>query len=149
YARTGQIEGVYCTDSSALERFFSHRYFFIKSPYRLRKGATIVHRVAIASLWKKDHPEPEDLLKQLQQPLQLTLLEAHTELQSAAFPISPTHVVSSPEFVRKPWTVESVAATFGLSASNILKTMQSVRQGIGQAKRRVDKKGRRKARRPK
>jgi hypothetical protein len=117
YARTGDLDGVYCTDSSSLERFLSHRYLFIKTPHRIRKGLTVMHRVAVTSLWKENRPGPEDFLKQLKEPFQLKLLKAHTELRSGTFPIGPTHVVSAIEFTRKAWSVESVTAAFGVSAA--------------------------------
>jgi hypothetical protein len=149
YARTGDIDGVYCTDSSVLARFLSERYFFIKSPYRIRKGATIVNRVPIVSLWQEDQPRPEDLLKQLREPLQLKLLKAHTKRQTRIFPIGPAHLVASTEFVREAWSIDSVARTFGLSGSSVRRTLDSVRQQLRQAKRRIQKKRRRKARKPK
>jgi hypothetical protein len=149
YARTGDLEGVYCTDSSSLQRFLSHRYLFIKSPHRIRKGLTVMHRVAVTSLWKEDRPGPEDLVRQLQEPFQLKLLKAHTELRWGAFPIGPTHVVAATEFTRKDWSVESVTKAFGVSAAGVQSTLESIRRQVRDAKRRVKNKRKRKAKRPK
>jgi hypothetical protein len=135
YARTGELDGVYCTDSSVLDRFFSERYFFLKMPIPIREKLTVLHRVAFASLWKADKPSPEDLLEQLKAPLQLKLLKGHTQLQRGVFPIAPMHSVASIEYVRIAWTVESVATVFGLSAVAIQKTMDDVRQQMQNLKK--------------
>jgi hypothetical protein len=144
YARTGEVEGVYCTDSSVLDRFFADRYFFLKMPYRIRDGLTVMHRVSIASLWKGAKPGPEDLLMQLKEPLQLKLMKAHTQLQPRAFPIGSEHVVAATEFVRTAWDIESISKTFGLSAAHIRKTIEVVGREIRDLKNRVTKKRKRK-----
>jgi hypothetical protein len=126
----------------------SQRYFIVKSPHGIRK-ATLIHRVAVALFWKGDQPGPEDLLRQLREPFQLKLIRAHTELNAGIFPISATYVVASTEFVRKTWSVESVAETFGMRGTNVRRTLGLVRQQVGNAQRRAARKRNRKARKPK
>jgi histidinol-phosphate/aromatic aminotransferase/cobyric acid decarboxylase-like protein len=81
---------------------------------------------------------------QLKEPLQLKLMKAHTQLQSRAFPVGPEHVVAATEFVRTPWSIESLSKTFGLSAANIRKTIDSVGREIQNLKNRVTKRRKRK-----
>jgi hypothetical protein len=46
YARIGELDGVYCTDSSILDRFLSDRHFYLKLPSRIRDNVTVMHRVS-------------------------------------------------------------------------------------------------------
>jgi hypothetical protein len=149
YARTGDLKGVFCTDSSSVERFFSHRFLMVKSPHRVKKNATLLHRVPLASLWKGELPGPEDLLRQLQDPIQLKIVKAHTEWQWASFAVSPTHLVMAAELIRKAWSVESMAEALGFSAAAVQGSLDSVRQSVQAVKRRAKTKARRAARKQK
>jgi len=140
YARSGDIDGVYCTDSSILERFFSQPHLTLKSPFQLTEKTTVLHRIRIASFWQGDKPRPEDLLKQLREPFQLKLLQAHTELRPRSYPLSPTHSVMVGEFARTPWSIDSVTNAFGVPADGVHGIVDLVHQQLRAVKRRAAKK---------
>jgi hypothetical protein len=149
YARIGELDGVYCTDASILDRFLSDRHFYLKLPSRVRENVTIMHRVSIASLWEGETPSPEDLLRQLKDPFQLKIVKGHTQLQVGTFPIARDQFVASSELVRTPWTVESMSEVFGLSAGAIVDEIDGVQRQIQSLKRTRGKTRKRKPRRAK
>jgi hypothetical protein len=89
FARSGSVDGVYCTDASALRRLFENRYVHFKTPYELRANVKVLHRIRILSLWAGDEPTPDDLLAQLGAPFQLAILRAQTELRPFKFAVEP------------------------------------------------------------
>jgi hypothetical protein len=136
----GAVDGVYVTDMSALTRFFSERYLHVISPHRPTAGATVLHRTALKSFWKGDEPAPEDLLRQFEEPFQLALLSAHIETCVIRFPLGEGTVVECEEFVRKEFSVDSVAEFCGADAGWVRKEMKTVAGLVQKAKMRSDKK---------
>ena len=130
YSLPGKVEGVYFTDTSALKRFFEERYCYIKTPHQVTKDLKVLHRMAIHSQWEADHPSPEDLIKQLEDPFQVKVVQAHTELGVAPFAIGATEAVIAYDFSRTEMSVESFCEMAGLSSKTVRKEMNSVRKQV-------------------
>ena len=143
YSRIGEIDGVYCIDSSVLDRFFSDRYVFVKIPHRIRENSTIMHRVALSSLWSKQAPSPKDLLEQVKEPAQLKILKHHTQQLSTIFQIGSAHFVSTVEYMKTAWSIESMCRVFGLDPRSVRKEIDAVRQTARQLRKKVRRKGKR------
>lgn len=119
YSRPGADDGVYFTDSSSLKRFFRERHLHLSTSHPIEEHVKILHRTAMYAQWAGDAPAPEDLMRQLEDPFQIRLMLAHTEIAARPFSIAPGHFVAAQEFVRTEMTIESYAELVGKSAEAI------------------------------
>ena len=80
YAICGGIDGIRFTDESLFTRFFERSEMGARS-FGLNSGiGDIDPNTAIAFLWDGAKPTPEDLLRQLDTPIQLVMATAHSQL---------------------------------------------------------------------
>jgi len=136
YSVPGKVEDVYFTDTSALKRFFEERYCYIKTPHQITKNAKVLHRTAVHSQWEANHPSPEDLIKQLDDPFQVKVVQAHTELGVAPFAIGATEAVMAYDFCRTEMSVESYCDMAGVSPKTVRKEMNSVRKQVSKVRKK-------------
>jgi hypothetical protein len=147
FSRPGPIDGVYFTDASVLKRFFQDRYFHVNTPYRIDENVQILHRTALHSLWAGDQPTAADYLEQLQDPFQVNLMLAHTELESVPFPISNTELVVAGEFTRTEMSIDSYAALAGASSASIRKGQLAIAKEVKKLRAKAKKLRKRRTRR--
>jgi hypothetical protein len=130
YARPGADDGVYFTDSSSLKRFFRERHLHLSTSHPIEENVKILHRTAMYEQWAGDAPTPEDLIRQLEDPFQIRLMLAHTEIAARPFSIAPGHFVAAQEFVRTEMTIESYAELVGKSAEAIRRESTEVTRNV-------------------
>lgn len=80
YAMFDGVDGIHFTDEGSFTRFFQQSEVGERS-ISLDKGlGNIAPETAVAFLWDGMRPTPEDLLRQLRNPIQLVIAESHTKL---------------------------------------------------------------------
>jgi hypothetical protein len=107
FSMPGMQDGVYFTDWSVIRRFFQGRYIHAKTMHRLTDQAKLMHRSAVRSLWQGEEPSADDLIRALEDPLQVDLVAKHTRVHESTFPIDPETIVLSREFMRENTTTDS------------------------------------------
>ncbi|CAO1653105.1 nuclease-related domain-containing protein [Parasphingorhabdus sp. NYA22] len=122
----GALDGVYVHDWSALTRFFQEPAYHITRLHRVN-GQTIANRVPIASLWEGDLPTPFDLIKQLEEPIQTRIEEAHARLAGHQFPLDEETIVQNWWQRLDPKTETSMCNVFGVDVTAVQTTLD--RQG--------------------
>jgi hypothetical protein len=138
YSRPGEQNGVYFTDASSVKRFFGSRYFHLKTSYPVDDNTRILHRTAMQQLWEGDVPTPKDFMRHLEDPFQMKLMLAHTDITTRPFPIADDHLVAAQEFIRTEITIESYAAFAGLSADAIRQESAEVARHVEELKARLN-----------
>ena len=108
-----------------LRRFFEEPYLKVKVPYKVG-DTTILHRVGVRKFWKGKTPTAEDLLGQMYCPFQLELMMSHITLKPFQFPVGLGEMVSAPELVREPFSVESVCEAMGADPQYVRREMAKV-----------------------
>ena len=122
----GAIEGVYVHDWSALTRFFERPTYHATRLHRIN-GKTIANQVAIASLWEGERPTPDDLMRQLEDPIQTRIEEAHVHLVPHDFALD-AETAARDWFLRlEPKTEESMCEALGVDPGPVLEQLD--RQG--------------------
>ncbi|MEP9400131.1 nuclease-related domain-containing protein [Mesorhizobium sp. KR2-14] len=140
FALPGPVDGVYVTDASGLKRFFQGRHVHAIVPHHLGKGRTLAHRTALKSLWTGERPTPQDLLRNLDEPVALTITGAHLTTAATCFPLGGGTVVEVEEFSRTEANTESVAALFGADPVIARRGIDAVAKQVREAKARSEKK---------
>ena len=134
FARPGRQDGTFVTDASALKRFFQERYFHVVRPHHVsEKAAVILHRIAIASLWKGEAPTPDDLVEYLEDPLQLRLTGAHSTVRRHAFDLGERTVAIVSDIVHEEMKPESVAKLFGVDPASVEREGREMTKAIARA----------------
>lgn len=139
YSLSDATDGVYVTDSSALKRFFEHRYFNVKTSYQIHEKLKILHRTAMYSLWSSETPSPKDLLRQLKSPFQVKLIAAHTKEGIVDFAVGESHGVVSTDHTEIEMSVESFANLVGIPYASVRKEMDSVAGEVKKLRKKVKK----------
>lgn len=140
YARSGLHEGVYFFDFSALARFFGSRTLNIKSVHNLGGGAKLAQRTGTLPIWEGEKPTAGDLLKQLEDPIELRVLRHHTQATANVFQLDESTGALSPEQLREDVTAMTLADMAGIPR-------RTVKLAIDKAARKAKKSRRRHARR--
>ncbi|MBI3372374.1 MAG: hypothetical protein HY017_11545 [Betaproteobacteria bacterium] len=134
----GAVDGVYFTDMSALTRFFEARHLRLIQPHNLGGGRRLLHRVALRSLWSGDKPSPEDLLKHLDDPVQVKMISERLAIEAQWTKLNDRVAAVHPRLVLQPDTFDAAVARFGADPKSVRKEMDLLDAAI--AKRRLKKK---------
>lgn len=112
YARSGDTEGVHFYDYPALSRFFSSRAL----TFQVATGATFEKRAKVnsAKLWQGASPQPEDLLAQLKDPVQLRVTRGLTRTSDFSFQLDSKTAATEPRLFREDMTPESIGLALGI-----------------------------------
>ena len=132
---------MYFTDASLLKRFFNERHFRVKTAYPIKKNLKLLHRNAVYSWWTTDKPSPQDLMRQLEEPFQVKVVRAHTEVSVKPFQIDSNELVVPQEFSRTEMTPESFSAVAGVSGDSVRKEIIEMNTQIEQLKRKFKEEG--------
>lgn len=147
FSLPGASDGVYFTDMSALTRFFEDRHLRVIRPHNLEGGHRILHRVALKSLWAGDRPTPDDLMRQLEDPIQIKMISERLAIEYQWTRIADRGVAVHPRIVLQPDTVDAAVARFGANPKRVREEMDLLSAEI--AKRRLGSKKAKKKRKKK
>src|SRR5205085_6657974 len=133
-------EGIYVYDWSALTRFLEEGYFFASRDHRIEvKNATVRNRVPIKQIWARDKPTATDLLAELANPHQLTVLEHHMEIQPSCFWLDEHTYVHDWALTRVPLTERSVAEACGVSADDVIAELDRNSAAIAEVRKALER----------
>lgn len=100
YAMFDDVDGIHFTDEGSFTRFFQQSEIGERS-ISLDKGlGNIAPETAVAFLWDGMCAMPEDLLRQLRNPIQLVIAASHTELSRLDIPVGEHTALLLMEFGR-------------------------------------------------
>jgi hypothetical protein len=136
FSLPGMQNGVYFTDWSVIRRFFQERYVHVKAVHRLSDRVKLMHRSAVHSLWQGEQPMVDDLVRTLDDPLQVDLVAKHTKVHESSFPIDPETIVLSREFMRENTTTDSFSEALGVRAERVRADMNRVGKMVAEVRRR-------------
>jgi hypothetical protein len=119
-------------------RFFEDRHLKLIRPHELGGGRRILHRVAFRSLWAGDKPTPEDLLKQLEDPIQVRMISERLAIEAQWTKLNEGVAAVHPRLVLQPDTIDAAVARFGADPKRVREEMDLLTAEI--TKRRLGKK---------
>ncbi|OJT96296.1 MAG: hypothetical protein BGN82_02650 [Alphaproteobacteria bacterium 65-7] len=140
YSRSGEFEGAYFTDASALTRFFGEPYFRIKAPYKFGK-VMVLHRTAVMKLWKGDKPSASDFIAHLDEPHQVMLAAKHLKIKGFGFELSPTEGATSCELYRLQYTTRSICEAVGADPDEVEQIIADHAKKFGDMQKELKAKG--------
>jgi hypothetical protein len=140
YSEPGPIDGVFVTDWSSLSRFFKNRYLYSKVPYDLVQGHRLLHRTALYSFWAGEKPAPEDLIRQLTDPVQLKIIQSRRQPIESVFVIDENSVGISIEYQRGPVRLESLARLLGFDTRAVKREEVRVKREVGRLNAKLKRK---------
>lgn len=88
FSIAGGHDGVHIYDYSALNRFFRKPYVTVTSPVVGKGGSKTLIEHRVGRLWKGDDPSPDDLLSQMDHPIQLAPYTNKSSQTTVLYPIS-------------------------------------------------------------
>lgn len=107
YAMLGGVDGIRFTDESSFTRFFQQSEIGERS-LGLNSGiGDIDANTAIAFLWDGAKPTPQDLIRQLDTPIQLVMAIAHSRLSPVDVPVDEHTLLRLMEYRRTYSTQDS------------------------------------------
>jgi hypothetical protein len=140
YSETGSVDGVYITDWSSLSRFFKDKYIRSKRPYDLFEKDRLLHRTAVYSFWAGEKPTPDDLLRQLSDPVQIRIIRSRlTEIESLFF-IDESRFGLTSEYHRKTQTLYELARVLGFDAQVAIREDGRVKKMVAALNQKFERK---------
>ena len=134
----GGIDGVYIYDYSALSRFFRDPFITFSSPVIRKDGSSAVAVHRLDRLWAADQPSPDDLLREMDKPVQLAGHEGKWFEQRIRRALSETLAIDVPTLVKDDIDFRDVLRARGFSEESIsrfekaaLSTLDSIRSDRG------------------
>ena len=128
----GPIQGVYFYDSSALHRFFEDGQVSVS----VGRGVSDEPRpipATITRLWSGDRAQPEDLIRQLEQPVQLMHAAPFWTRRWQAFPLSERLNAATILLERVPTTPELVARAIGIDHAELKASIAETTRRLAEA----------------
>jgi hypothetical protein len=116
FSLPGRANGAYFYDASALVRFLTEGTIGVVAQYPDPQPSV---QIQTSNLWSGDTPSPEDLLCQLENPVQLLRFEGKIGDDSTRIGISPGLVVETPLIRAKAITLETILTDLGQSETQI------------------------------
>lgn len=112
YARSGTTDGIYFYDYPALSRFFHSRALTMQ----IATGENHGHHAKINAiqLWRGPTPQPADLIRQLEDPVQLRVTRNLTRLSDFSFQLDGKSAASEPRLFREDMTPEAVGQAMNI-----------------------------------
>lgn len=107
YAMFDGVDNIYFTDEGSFTRFFQQSEIGPRNIGPDRVLGNIDPDTAVAFLWDGLRPTPEDLLRQLRNPIQLVLTGSHIEFSQIFCPLGKHTVLHLVEFGRSDSTPAS------------------------------------------
>jgi hypothetical protein len=130
----GKGGNTYFYDSSALTKFFDEGFLAIVMPIKIAQNAVIQRRHKF-SIWSGERPSANDLLKQLEKPLQIQVLEDEWEIDAPLALLSKTLGLVSPFLKRKEPDPRRTLKSCGLCEYDISKLLTHFDEVFEQAQK--------------
>jgi hypothetical protein len=141
YARTGDLDGVFFYDYSALGRFFQSSQLNIKAVYNAGGDAKLFKKIGTARIWQGDTPTAADLVAELKDPIQLRILKHHTTDGQPMFGLAEGVAATMPEFVRQDVTHMTMADFAQIPRGNIRLQLERAQRRAKKLRRRALRSG--------
>jgi hypothetical protein len=132
----GTFEGVYVYDWSALSRFFEAPYFRFAHDHQIAPGQIFRNRVAVKRIWAGETPTADDLIAEMNDPLQLKVLNQVTEVVQSVFSLDEETLALDWSIIRHPTTAEAYAAACGVDPAPIVAQLKKIDDAFLAAKAR-------------
>ena len=145
----GAVDGVYFTDMSALSRFFEARHLRLIQPHNRGGGRRVLHRVALKSIWSGDKPSPEDLLRHLDDPVQVKMISERLAIEPQWTKLNDRVAAVHPRLVLEPDTLDAAVARFGADPKSVRAEMDKLGKAIARHRLEKKRKGKKKKRKKK
>lgn len=124
-AIAGKVDGVYYYDASALGKFLREREISILvEPSESQGGAP--ERVATYYLWDGETPSPSDLLRQLNDPIQLKLVQGKLAPEWSAKRLSAQLVAAVPFVKSETITPEEMLEVLGHTPESVKSVLHDI-----------------------
>ena len=137
YAAKLDDDCVYMSDASSMKRFFQERHVHIVRPHQLRKKrATVLHRMAIKSLWSSERPTVGDFLTYLADPWALQISGAHTQRSRHRFSLGNRTIASVDDLAYCEITTESISRLCGVDPETVTRDARRFTQQLTEAARK-------------
>jgi hypothetical protein len=120
----GKLGDTYFYDSSALTKFFDEGFLAIVMPIKVDSQVTIQRRHKFA-LWSGEKPTAQDLLRQLEKPLQIQVLEDEWEIDAPLVLLSKELGLISPFLKRRQPDPRRSLKSYGLGDEDITKLLDN------------------------
>ncbi|RST84682.1 hypothetical protein EJC49_19540 [Aquibium carbonis] len=122
----GPFEGVYIYDWSALSRFFEVPYYRLAHTHQIAPGQSFLNRVAVKRIWSGEVPTADDLIAEMDAPLQLKILDQVAEVVPSVFPLDENTLAWDWSIIRHPITVEAYATACGVDPAPIVAQLKKI-----------------------
>ena len=116
YSEAGTVDGVFIADWSSLSRFFKDRYIRAKRPHDIFEKDRLLHRIPLYSFWSNEKPTPQDLVRQLSDPVQLQIMRSRLAEIESVFIVDQNGFGLTREYRRKAQTLNELAKILGFDA---------------------------------
>jgi hypothetical protein len=140
YSEAGSIDGVFITDWSSVSRFFKDKYLKSKVPYDLFKNDRLLHRTALYSFWSGEKPAPEDLLRQLSDPVQIRIIRSRLTKIESLFVLDQNGFGLTSEYHRKSQTLQELSRVLGFDARSVINEERRVKKMVASLNKRFERK---------
>ena len=140
YAETGSHDGVFIADWLSLRRFFNDRYISLKQPYDLFKKHQLLHRIGLYSLWRGEKPAPDDLLRQLSDPVQIRILRSRLGETESFFLIDENAFGLAKEYYRNAQSMHELARVLGFDAQEAASVDRHFKKQVASANKKFERK---------
>jgi nuclease-like protein len=140
YAEPGPIEGVFIADWSSLSRFFKNRYLKSKQPHELFGRHRLLHRSALYSFWNGKEPTPEDLLRQLSNPVQVQIVRSRMERIESVFIVDENGVGVTTEYQRGSMRMKDLGDLLGFDFRAVSHEERRVKKMVAALNKKLEKK---------
>lgn len=120
------INGVYFYDASALGKFLREKEISILIDPASQAISGQSKRIATMSLWRGDTPEAEDLIHQLEDPIQLKLVKGKLIQDWRHFQLSHELIAVLPQLKSEPITPEEMLEAMGHTPASVAAVMDAV-----------------------
>jgi hypothetical protein len=136
YAEAGPTDGVFIADWSSLSRFFKTRYLRSKRPHELFDRDRLLHRTALYSFWTGDKPTPDDLLRQLSDPIQIKIVRSRMEPIESVFIVDENRFGVTTEHQRGPLELRKLGGLLGFDARAVDREEQRIKKMVASLNKR-------------
>ena len=140
YAEGGAHDGIYIADWSSIGRFFKDRYLNSKTPHVLHRKKRLIHRSGLYSFWQGKEPAPNDLMRQLSDPVQVRIMQSRIKEIESVFVIDENRLGVSRELQRGPFILERVGKLLGFDAAGVKSEERKARRQVAALNKALEQK---------
>jgi hypothetical protein len=139
YSETGPIDGVYISDWYSIGRFFKDKYIKSKQPYEVGRRNRLLHRTAVYSFWSGEEPSPEDLLRQLSDPVQVKIVRSRMRQIESLFLVGQNAFGRTIEYRRESISMKELGKLLGFDSRSVTQGDRKVGKIVSVLNRKFEK----------